>query len=149
MDQGSEEKRTVSKRRQQRQCIVQCLYMWETQKEESIESLFDNYCEEEQTVIPESVLNAPFVITSLKGIVSHCDVIDAYIREEAQNWSFQRIAKIDLAILRLALYELLFCKTTPAAVVINEAIEISKTFSSEDSKRFINGILDKVAKNRG
>ena len=66
-------------------------------------------------------------------------------RRRAQNWSFSRIAKMDLAILRLAIYELFFVKT-PAPIVINEAVELSKIYSSDDAKRFINGILDYLSK---
>jgi len=62
----------------------------------------------------------------------------------AQNWEFDRIAKIDLAILRIAMFEMLHRKDIPPVVSINEAIDISKQFSNADSKRFINGILDRL-----
>ena len=78
------------------------------------------------------------------GAVEKMPQIDEVIRAHARNWTFSRIAKVDLAILRLALYELLFRKDIPPVVTINEAIEISKSFSGPDAKRFINGILDKV-----
>jgi N utilization substance protein B len=70
--------------------------------------------------------------------------IDAQIRVLAQNWEFERIAKIDLAILRVAIFEMLHRKDIPPVVSINEAIDISKEFSNADSKRFINGILDRL-----
>ena len=72
------------------------------------------------------------------------EAVDTTIREHAKNWSFERIAKVDLAILRLAIYELLFRRDIPPIVSINEAIDLSKEFSTPDSKRFINGILDKL-----
>ena len=72
--------------------------------------------------------------------------MDQVIREIAVNWKFDRIAKIDLAILRLATYELKFCREIPPVVTVNEAIELGKMFSQADSKRFINGILDKLIK---
>lgn len=78
------------------------------------------------------------------GAIEHSAAIDELIRLHARNWTFSRIAKVDLSILRLALYELLFRKDIPPVVTINEAIEISKNFSGPDAKRFINGILDKV-----
>jgi N utilization substance protein B len=62
----------------------------------------------------------------------------------AHNWEFERIAKIDLAILRLAMFEMLHRKDIPPVVSINEAIDLSKQFSNADSKRFINGILDRL-----
>lgn len=60
------------------------------------------------------------------------------------NWEFDRVAKIDLAILRLAMFEMLYRKDIPPVVSINEAIDLSKQYSSADAKRFINGILDRM-----
>ena len=141
-----ERKLGCSKRRQQRQCIIECLYMWNMQPEVAVETLFNDYCEEKSSEIETEILKADFVIACLNGVVNHTDFLDGKIKRFAKNWSFDRIAKIDLAILRLALYELCFCKETPVPIVINEAIELSKIYSSDDSKRFINGILDHVAK---
>lgn len=78
------------------------------------------------------------------GVLEHQDTIDDHIRTYAENWDFDRIAKMDLSILRLAIYELLIRLDIPPIVSINEAIDLSKLFSSPDSKRFINGILDKM-----
>jgi N utilization substance protein B len=74
--------------------------------------------------------------------------LDPIISSHAQNWRIERMAAIDRAILRLALAEMR-TTTTPAKVVINEAVELSKKFSSEDSSAFINGILDAAAKSLG
>lgn len=145
-DPKSEHKACPSKRRQQRQCIVEFLYMWNVQRDSIVEDLFTQYTEEKKSDTLPEVLEASFVIEAIKSIVNHIDFIDEKIIKFAQNWSFERIAKIDLAILRLAVYELCFCKKTPVAVVINEALELSKTYSSDDAKRFINGILDHIAK---
>ena len=70
--------------------------------------------------------------------------IDGRIRSLAHNWEFDRIAKIDLAILHVAIYEMMYRKDIPPVVSINEAIDLSKQFSNIDSKRFINGILDRL-----
>jgi transcription antitermination protein NusB len=80
----------------------------------------------------------------IDGVVKNQAGIDAQIKELAQNWEFERIAKIDLAILRVAMFEMLHRKDIPPVVSINEAIDISKQFSNADSKRFINGILDRL-----
>jgi N utilization substance protein B len=80
----------------------------------------------------------------IHGVIEHCDEIDGRIRGLAQNWDFDRIAKIDLAILRLAIFEMIHRKDIPPVVSINEAIDLSKLFSNADAKRFINGILDKL-----
>jgi N utilization substance protein B len=80
----------------------------------------------------------------IDGVIKNQAAIDAQIRVLAQNWEFERIAKIDLAILRIAMFEMLHRKDIPPVVSINEAIDISKQFSNADSKRFINGILDRL-----
>jgi transcription antitermination protein NusB len=80
----------------------------------------------------------------IDGVIKNQAGIDAQIRVLAQNWEFERIAKIDLAILRIAMFEMLHRKDIPPVVSINEAIDISKQFSNLDSKRFINGILDRL-----
>jgi N utilization substance protein B len=80
----------------------------------------------------------------IHGAIEHVADIDAKIRALAQNWEFDRIAKIDLAILRLAIFEMLYRRDIPPVVSINEAIDLSKQFSNADAKRFINGILDRL-----
>jgi N utilization substance protein B len=80
----------------------------------------------------------------IDGVIKNQAEIDAQIKVLAQNWEFERIAKIDLAILRIAMFEMLHRKDIPPVVSINEAIDISKEFSNADSKRFINGILDRL-----
>ncbi len=85
----------------------------------------------------------------IHGTIEHVGAIDAKIRALAQNWEFDRIAKIDLAILRLAIFEMLYRKDIPPVVSINEAIDLSKEFSNADAKRFINGILDRLKDDLG
>lgn len=134
-----------SKRHQQRQCLVECLYMWDMQPEVPVENLWQAYQEEEQERVGPEILKTDFILQALRGVVDHKDWIDDKIRSYAKNWSFERIAKMDLAILRLAIYELVF-HDTPIPVAINEAIELSKRYSTLESKRFINGILDHIAR---
>ena len=80
----------------------------------------------------------------IHGVIKNIAEIDGRIRSLAHNWEFERIAKIDLAILHVAIYEMMFRKDIPPVVSINEAIDLSKQFSNADSKRFINGILDRL-----
>jgi N utilization substance protein B len=80
----------------------------------------------------------------IHGVIEHIADLDARIKGLAHNWEFERIAKIDLAILRLAMFEMLYRKDVPPVVSINEAIDLSKQFSNADAKRFINGILDRL-----
>jgi transcription antitermination protein NusB len=80
-----------------------------------------------------------------EGAAKHADELDALIVEHAQNWRLERLAIIDRAVLRLAIYELRV-KETPPKVVLNEAVELAKKFSSEHAGAFVNGILDAVNK---
>lgn len=80
----------------------------------------------------------------IHGVLENIDDIDGRIRTLAHNWEFDRIAKIDLAILRVAIFEMVYRKDIPPVVSINEAIDLSKQFSNLDAKRFINGILDRL-----
>ena len=85
-----------------------------------------------------------FAEEMVHGIIEYSAEIDDKIMSLAKNWDFGRIAKIDLAILRLAAYELLYRKDIPPVVTINEAIDLSKEYSTAESRRFVNGILDKL-----
>jgi N utilization substance protein B len=81
-----------------------------------------------------------------KGILENIASIDEMIRMYCKNWNLNRLAIIDLNILRIGVFELVFCRDIPSAVIINEAIEISKIYCAEDSSGFINGLLDNVKK---
>jgi len=81
-----------------------------------------------------------------RGVVREQKHIDKLIAAQAHNWEFDRIAGVDRAILRLAVYELLRCPEIPKSVVINEAVEMAKKYSTVDSGGFINGILDQMQK---
>jgi N utilization substance protein B len=81
------------------------------------------------------------------GVVEFRPVIDRTIQEAAKNWSLGRMAPVDLSILRVATYELLYLPDIPGRVTINEAIEIAKRYGTKDSPSFVNGLLDKIAQN--
>ncbi len=80
----------------------------------------------------------------VRGVYAEQPTIDGTITKYAQHWSIARMAAVDRNVLRIALYELLFCPDVPPAVVINEAIDLAKYFSNTESGRFVNGILDRV-----
>lgn len=86
-----------------------------------------------------------FALDIIKHTRQHLNKIDETIKQAAEHWSLDRMAIIDRNILRAATYELLYRSDIPASVVINEAIEIAKKYSTEESAPFINGILDKIA----
>ena len=81
----------------------------------------------------------------VSGTLKHLEEIDRVLQEAAENWKMDRMAAVDRNILRCAVYEILFKRDIPAAVTINEALEIAKKYSSLESVSFINGLLDKIA----
>lgn len=85
----------------------------------------------------------------VRGTLNRLEEIDTMIERVAENWLLKRMAAVDRNILRFAAYEILYRKDIPSAVTINEAIEIAKKFSSTESASFINGILDRLAKEAG
>lgn len=88
-----------------------------------------------------------FIRQTLEGIIAHQEEIDRIIAEKALGWKLERLVSVDRNILRLGIYELLYTDV-PGEVVINEAVELSKKYSTEHSHIFINGILDRVLKER-
>jgi N utilization substance protein B len=83
----------------------------------------------------------------VRGVLEYRPLLDRHIGEAAQNWSLTRMSAVDLALLRIATFELLFQPDIPVAVTLNEAIEIAKRYGTKDSPNFINGLLDKIARN--
>ncbi len=83
-----------------------------------------------------------------QGVLDKKNEIDTILTSYAEHWELSRMAAVDRNILRLAALEILTDLETPVSVIINEAIEIAKTFSTEESGKFVNGILDKVKQNR-
>jgi N utilization substance protein B len=80
----------------------------------------------------------------IRGALQYRDAIDEKIKSHAKNWEFHRIAAVDRNIMRLAIYEMLYRQDIPPVVSINEAVDIAKKFSTQDSGKFVNGILDKI-----
>jgi N utilization substance protein B len=91
----------------------------------------------------------PFARRLVGGVVENLPEIDGIIREYADRWPLERMPVVDRNLLRIALFELLFDDDAPPGVAINEAVELAKILSTEDSGRFINGILGRVARERG
>ena len=133
-------KAQFAQRRDGRVAAVQYLYAWSINPPESLADdlrVFFENCEQPRECYA-------FGEELIHGLIEHAADIDARIKALAQNWEFERIAKIDLAILRVAMFEMIYRKDIPPVVSINEAIDLSKQFSNADAKRFINGILDRL-----
>ncbi len=103
-----------------------------------------------QSTFPEGMSSSiqKFATHLACGVEEKMSEIDAILVKYAQNWDIDRMAVIDRNILRLSTYEILFDLDTPVSVIIDEAIEIAKTYSTEDSGKFVNGILDKIKDER-
>jgi len=80
----------------------------------------------------------------IRGVLEHLDELDEHIKKHARNWDFHRIAAVDRNIMRLAIYEMLHREDIPPVVSINEAVDIAKKFSTQESGKFVNGILDNI-----
>jgi N utilization substance protein B len=125
-------------RRQVREVVMQVLYARDIRKD-SLEKVAEG-------LIPEEILaqekSRAFAQKLLTDVVTHQKMIDEYIAKHADNWELDRMAVIDRNLMRMAIAEFLFMEDIPPKVTINEAIEISKKYSTEKSGKFINGILD-------
>lgn len=128
----------MSSRRDNRVAAMQFLYQWSINRTEDLAgALYMFFQHKEQ---PREYYG--FAEDLIHGAIESLPEIDEVIRRYLRNWDFERIARIDLAILRLAVYEMLKRRDIPPIVSINEAIDLSKEYSIPDAKRFINGILD-------
>jgi N utilization substance protein B len=95
----------------------------------------------------EVVGDKDFITDVVNGVLKHHDELDAIIQPVAPDWPLDQIARVDRTILRMGVYELNFGKKVPEKVVINEAVELAKSFGSDNSSKFINGVLGTVLKN--
>lgn len=135
-------------RHRAREAAFQMLYQWEV-GQAAPESVAETYPTIDQDgIAPLSPAGRQFAESLVAGTVAHVAEIDALIGSHAQHWRIERIAIVDRLILRLAVFELLHSPDTPPSVVIDEAIELARTFSEEEAVRFVNGILDAVHKSR-
>jgi N utilization substance protein B len=134
-----------SQRRQNRTAAFRFLYQWELNPSDDLSADLHEFLEK----LEKQENYFSYAIDLVDGILEKLEEIDALITELVTNWEFSRIAKTDLAILRLGIYEILFRLDVPPVVVIDEALEISKDFSSDNSRKFLNGVLDQASKRSG
>jgi N utilization substance protein B len=145
----------IGLRRQAREAALQCLFQLDAQgfEETSADAHFwklrstvreEDAAPAEPAPVPLPQKARSFTESLVSGVCAERGEIDALLEKFAANFRLERLAAVDRNILRLAIYELLHPAEAPAAVVINEAIEIAKRFGSEDSGRFVNGLLDRI-----
>lgn len=117
-------------------CVYQLSFGQDIELNKILENCYlENENDEEEKEYIESVLN---------GVNSNLEKIDNVILSNLKNWTIDRIFKIDLAILRLAIYEIMYMDNIPVKVSANEAVELAKIYGNNDSKSFVNGLIAKV-----
>jgi N utilization substance protein B len=126
-------------RRKAREYVLQALYMHETVQRDPEELVSLSWV---NRTVSDDIRD--FAISLIRDSITHLDDIDALIKKHSKNWSFERLTAVDKSILRLCICEMIYFPDIPAAVTINEGIELGKIFGGESSGQFINGILDAV-----
>jgi N utilization substance protein B len=154
----------MGKRREARERAVQFLFQYDLNPPEDLELVLNQFWDSqraaaiaeekgaatwgEKAELPaasvEELATREFAEPLIRGALAHRDDLDDVIKRHAKNWDLHRMAAVDRNILRLAIYEMLYREDIPPVVSINEAVDIAKKFSTQDSGKFVNGILDHV-----
>lgn len=132
------------KRQRSREIAMELLFSMEISKnsyEETIECFVEDYEMDLKTIDLE------YIKEVIKSVVDHKEEIDEVIKNSLINWTIDRVSKVNLTIVRLAIAEMLYINDVPEVVAINEAIELTKKYSDDKSVSFVNGALDKAFKN--
>lgn len=138
----------MASRRKSRILAFQALFSWEATKAPVSQLLeFQWLDDDKRDSLDETV--AAFARHLIAGTVESIEAVDELIRKHLRNWDFSRLNRVDLAVLRMSVYSLLHQKDVPASIVIDEAVDISKEFGTDDSYRFVNGVLDGIRKTLG
>ena len=132
-----------SPRHQAREAALGALYLWEMGRTEPAQAL-DTFFAEHAPDAAQTVRG--FASELVLGTTANAEALDAIIGAHSAHWRVERLAVIDRLILRMAVWELQHATDTPPAVVIDEALELARTFSTDDSVRFVNGVLDAIRK---
>ena len=131
------------RRREQREHIFKLLFLSEFNPAEEMPEQIRLYFEDMEDLNPTE---QAYMENKYRKVREHLEEIDSLLNEKSTGWKTTRMSKVDLNLLRLAVYEMKYDEDVPVKVAINEAVEISKIFGGDDSSSFINGILGKVAK---
>ena len=134
-------------RRKGRILAFQALYSWDLGNVD-VDNVLDFAWVEKETLERMGEESLTFTRLLVSGTIEHIEEIDSVIKSHLTNWDFDRLNKVDLAILRISVYPLLFQKDIHSSIIIDEAIDISKEFGSDDSFKFINAVLDSIRKSQ-
>ena len=133
----------MASRRKGRILAFQALYFWESNRVPIDELINFAWLDEEKRVSLDEGI-AVFSKALIAGAIENITDIDKIIQEHLENWDISRLNRVDLAVLRMSVYTLMFQGDIPPSIVIDEAIGISKEFGTDNSYRFINGVLDSI-----
>ena len=140
----------MASRRKGRILAFQALYSWDARYSQTGEtSIPDGLLDFSWAFKADDVPNEEMTAFSrllFTGTVENIAAVDSAIQKHLKNWDIKRLNRVDLAVLRMSVYTLMFQTDIPASVVIDEAIGISKEFGTDDSYRFVNGVLDSIRK---
>jgi len=144
-------------RRQGRELALKIIYSLQDQDssiDEVLKDFWENFrfrddilgepLDEFNRPVPVEVRN--YAEGLVRGVADHLEKIDQTIEDLSTNWALDRMARVDLSLLRLAAYELMYREDVPASVAINEAIEVGKIYGTNDTPAFVNGVLDKISR---
>ena len=131
----------MAKRKDTRKNAMELMFQMEIQNDFSDEAI-----EKFQELNSLTVNQRDYMSLLFRNIEERLEKVDTVIEENAENWRIQRLAKVDLSILRIALIEMFYVEEVPIAVAINEAVSLAKIYGSDNSAKFINGILGTVAR---
>ncbi len=127
-------------RRRSRELALQVLYQLDITGESDWRRAFELFCGSFEA--PEPLKD--FALRLVEGVWERREAIDGLVRQHSENWRLERMSRVDRNILRLAVFELIFCEDIPPRVTLNEAVDLGKRFGTEESGAFINGVLDNI-----
>ncbi|WCN38933.1 transcription antitermination factor NusB [Aneurinibacillus uraniidurans] len=133
-------------RRQSREKAVQILFSMDMTDATAQEALVNLMEEDDEDVSEKAAENMEFLTELVEGTSAHQTEIDSKISQYLRGWTIGRIANVDRAILRLAGYEMMYREDIPVRVTLNEAVELAKVFGTDDSPKFINGVLSSMSR---
>ena len=140
----------MMKRRDAREAVLCMLFDYSFHSEEKPEELLDlyleNYYDENEKCISSQIREDKDFSKTYFGVITNLEEIDSIIEKCSEKWSKSRISRISVSIMRIAVYEMLYCEDVPVQVSINEAVELAKRFDTDDSYTFVNGVLGAAEK---
>ena len=145
----------MGSRRRAREHVLQALYTADMGQQElkgALNALWDSLMDDTDGAFGSRAADkeeVEFARKMAEGVESHRQELDGLIEESSTNWRVDRMSFVDRNILRMGVFELLHLEDIPPNVTLNEAVELAKRFGTADSKAFVNGILDRVARNHG